>query len=210
MHLSTLIHLKSFLFKKRNILYGLHEANIYDDTIIVTEGYIDTITMYQYGLENSVATLGTAISEYQIDKIFKYASTIIYCFDGDIAGKKAAWRALCTTLTCMEDGKRVNFYFLPTGYDPDQFIRKYGIKVFKERIQNHSISIDQFFFKKITQNIDLNTMDARAKLAKTVDNYLSKIKQCIFKQLMYQKLSKLIEIDPKLIINTKKEINYQK
>ena len=130
---------ETLLFKKSNELFGLHEALTaikQAGKVLVVEGYTDVVALSQSGVENVVATLGTATTPFHVRALFQTAPEIVFCFDGDAAGRTAAWRAMESALPMMYDGKLVSFVFLPQGHDPDSMIREEGKEKFLERISS--------------------------------------------------------------------------
>ncbi|MDB2384457.1 DNA primase [Endozoicomonas sp.] len=182
------------IFQKGKELYGLYEARKAHRSlqqIIVVEGYMDVIALSQQGLTNSVATLGTATTPEHMQRLFKIVPEVIFCFDGDDAGRKAAWRALESTLPSMEDGRQTRFLFLPQGEDPDSVVRQEGPEAFESRVKSDAISMDSFLFNTLEEGIDMHTMDGRARLTKLAQPYIDKLPKGIFKQLIMQKLAGL-------------------
>lgn len=138
------------VFHKGQELYGLYEARQKNrdlDEIMVVEGYMDVIALAQQGIRNAVATLGTATSEEHIKRLFRLVPSILFCFDGDQAGRKAAWRALESVLPNLQDGKRVRFLFLPEGEDPDSLVRAEGEDAFRARITQQAQPLAEYFFQ---------------------------------------------------------------
>ena len=130
---------ETLLFKKSNELFGLHEALTaikQAGKVLVVEGYTDVVALFQSGVENVVATLGTATTPFHVRALFQTAPEIVFCFDGDAAGRTAAWRAMESVLPVMYGGKLVSFVFLPQGHDPDSMIREEGKEKFLERISS--------------------------------------------------------------------------
>ena len=156
------------LFHKGRELYGLYEANRHFrkiENLIVVEGYMDVAVLAQNGVHNAVATLGTAVTIEHLNKIFRYTSEIIFCFDGDDAGRKAAYRALDTSLPVIVDGRSAKFMFLPEGEDPDTIIRKIGAKKFLGLVAN-AMPLSEFIFESLSAEYDHNSVDGKAKLSK--------------------------------------------
>lgn len=189
---------ESPIFHKGNELYGLYEAkkgNPRLNKIIVVEGYMDVVALAQYGITNVAATSGTAVTTKQVHQLLRYSSDIIFCFDGDTAGRGAAWRALENILPLMRDGISASFLFLPETEDPDSLIRKEGKNAFLKRAET-ALTLSDFFFKHLTANqMDISTMDGRARLANNAKNILGKMPNSVFKQLLLNKLAELIHID---------------
>lgn len=196
------------IFNKSQELYGLYEAKQTNNNlshIIIVEGYMDVISLAQHGITYAVATLGTATTTKHIQKLLRYTSKIIFCFDGDIAGKKAAWRALKNTLPLMRDGIQASFLFLPENEDPDSQIRKESKSNFLKRIHN-AIPLSEFFFTQLIEEetININTVDGRAHIAQKANQLLDTIPNGIFYQLMLKKLAKKIHLDTSEIRNFNK------
>ena len=142
------------VFHKGQELYGLYEARKHNrnlDEIIVVEGYMDVIALAQQGLRNAVATLGTATSEEHLKRLFRVVPSVLFCFDGDQAGRKAAWRALESALPNLQDGRRARFLFLPEGEDPDSLVRAEGTDAFMARINQHAQPLADYFFEQLAQ-----------------------------------------------------------
>jgi DNA primase len=192
---------ETVLFHKGNELYGLYEARKVGKELkflIVVEGYMDVIALVQHGVTNVVATLGTAITSKQVQQLLRHTSGIVFCFDGDNAGKGAAWRALENILPMMHDGIRVKFLFLPETEDPDSLIRKEGKKGFASRMAQ-AVSLEDFFYARLKQNIDLSGADGRAMLAQKAKGYLERIPKGVFQQLLWEKLASIVRMDVNLL-----------
>lgn len=180
------------IFQKGHELYGLHHAlkiNRQLKHALIVEGYMDVIALFQNGITYAVATLGTATTANHLQRLFRYTSEIIFCFDGDQAGRTAAWRGLEVTLPVMKDGVQIRFMFLPDGEDPDSLVRKEGKEKFEKRMQD-ALSISEFFFQHISAQTDLNTTDGRARLVKLATEHLNQLPDGIFRQLMFDELAK--------------------
>lgn len=186
------------VFLKGKELYGLYEArkaNRSLDQVIVVEGYMDVVALFQQGITNSVATLGTATTADHMRRLFKLVPDVVFCFDGDDAGRRAAWRALESTLPLMEDGRQARFLFLPQGEDPDSIIRQEGAEAFRNRIRQHTLSLDNFLFNALEEGLDLNAMDGRARLTKLAQPYMNQLPEGIFKALILDKLAARTGLD---------------
>ena len=180
------------VFHKGRELYGLYEARQALKEIpylLMVEGYMDVIALAQYGINNAVATLGTAITENHLQKLFRYTSEIVFCFDGDSAGHRAASRSLDIALPEMRDGFTAKFLFLPDGEDPDTMVRNLGTEKFKSQIEN-AIPLSEFLFEELTNGIDIETGEGKAKLSKLSAPKINRIPQGVFKQLMLEELSR--------------------
>jgi DNA primase len=179
------------VFHKGRELYGLYEARQALKEIpylLMVEGYMDVIALAQYGINNAVATLGTALTENHLQKLFRYTSEIVFCFDGDSAGRRAASRSLDIALPEMRDGVTAKFLFLPEGEDPDTMVRNLGTEKFKTQIEN-ATPLSQFLFEELTDGIDIDTGEGKAKLSKLSAPKINRIPQGVFKQLMLEELS---------------------
>ena len=180
------------VFHKGRELYGLYEARqkLKDiPRLIMVEGYMDVIALAQFGINNAVATLGTALTENHLQKIFRYTSEIVFCFDGDNAGRKAAARALETALPEMRDGVSAKFLFLPDGEDPDTMVRKLGKEAFLEQVDS-ALPLSEFLFEQLSEGIDDSTADGKARLSKICAPQINRIPQGVFRQLMLEELSR--------------------
>ena len=156
------------IFQKGRELFGLYEARKSlkaIPNIIMVEGYLDVISLSQFEIHNAVASLGTSLTENHLHKIFRYTPEIIFCFDGDDAGRKAAARALETCLPQMRDGFSAKFIFLPESEDPDSMIRKMGKEKFLDFLKT-AIPLSDYFFDHYSSEIDTSTMDGKARLGK--------------------------------------------
>jgi len=154
------------LFEKGRELFGLPQARqaLRDtDTAIVTEGYMDVIALSQNGVGNAVATLGTATTATHVSKLLRQVDRIVFCFDGDNAGRKAAWRALENSLEALADNKRLGFIFLPQEHDPDSYIREYGKAEFDRQV-TQAMPLSDFLLRELAQRCDLTSSEGKAQL----------------------------------------------
>ncbi len=187
------------IFHKGRELYGLYQArkaNRQLQKIVVVEGYMDVIALAQHGIAYAVATLGTATSTTHLEKIYRLCPEVVFCFDGDAAGRKAAERALESALPAMRDGRQARFLFLPDGEDPDTLVRKQGAEHF-ERLIASSAPLEQYLFDSLSSNLDINSLDGRARLSKLATPLLSKIPAGVYKQLMLNELASRTGLDAK-------------
>ena len=181
------------LFHKGRELYGLwqvRQANQKIERLIVVEGYMDVVSLFQFGVTQAVATLGTATTPDHAELLFRNAPDVYFCFDGDNAGRKAGWRALESVLPRMKDGRQAFFLFLPDGEDPDTIVRKEGAEAFNARLQQGT-PLSQFFFDELARDINLDTLDGRARLAERARPLLAQIPDGAFGDLMKQELARL-------------------
>lgn len=187
---------ETIIFQKGQELYGLYhaqKANRQLAQVLIVEGYMDVIALHQHDITYAVATLGTATTANHLQRLFRYTSSIIFCFDGDTAGKTAAWRALQVTLPIMRDGIQIHFMFLPDNEDPDSLVRKEGKAAFEQRMQN-TLTIADFFFQTIASQTDLSSTDGRARFVKLAMEHINPIPQTIFKQLLLEELAQKARI----------------
>lgn len=194
------------IFHKGNELYGLYEARraLKDfDNILIVEGYMDVVALAQQGIKNAVATLGTATTPTHIQKLFKQTSEVVFCFDGDAAGRRAAIRALSNTLGEIKDGLQAKFLFLPDGEDPDSLVQKEGYEAFTRRVKQAQ-SIGDFLFQHLQTQADVSRVDGRAKLASLAQGWLNPLADSVFKQLLFAQLSELIGLSVEQITSTYK------
>ena len=184
------------IFHKGRELYGLYEARQALKEIpylLMVEGYMDVIALAQFGIHNAVATLGTALTENHLQKLFRYTSEIVFCFDGDSAGRRAASRSLDIALPEMRDGVTAKFLFLPEGEDPDTMVRNLGAEKFQTQIQN-ATPLSEFLFEEMAEGIDIETGEGKAKLSKLIAPKINQIPAGVFKQLMLEELSRKTSI----------------
>ncbi|MEM6581847.1 MAG: DNA primase [Pseudomonadota bacterium] len=185
------------IFQKGRELYGLYEAKAASrklSHLIVVEGYMDVIALAQHGINNAVATLGTATSETHLKRIYRLCPEVVFCFDGDSAGRQAAQRAMEAALPCMEDGRQARFLFLPEGEDPDTLVRKHGAEHFA-RLVADALPLEEFLFDSVGEGLDTDRADGKARLSKLALPYLHQLPVGIYRQLMFQALAKRTGVD---------------
>jgi len=181
------------LFHKGRELYGLYLARKSQaklERILVVEGYMDVVALAQFGFENCVATLGTATTGDHAELLFRAADEAVYCFDGDQAGRKAAWRALEATLPRLREGRQARFLFLPEGEDPDSLVRRRGREAF-EALLADAQPLSEYFFSHFTAMVDLGSIDGRARLVGLAKPYLDQVPQGVFRDMMVARLEEL-------------------
>lgn len=182
------------LFHKSQTLYGLYEAQEYFKSAgcaLVCEGYMDVLALAQLGIGHAVATLGTACTKDHIAKLFRFTKTIVFCFDGDAAGKKAAQAALKTSLAMVNDERVVKFLFLPQEHDPDSFVREHGLEAFTLKVAQATL-LEDFFFTVASNGCDLQTAQGKAQLSAQAKPMLDAVSPCTFKNLLAQRLASLV------------------
>jgi DNA primase len=184
------------LFHKGRELYGLYEArkaNSKLQRLLVVEGYMDVAALSQFDINNAVATLGTATTQDHLELIFRTCAEVVFCFDGDRAGRDAGWKALQTTLPVMRDGREVRFLFLPEGEDPDSLVRKEGREGLEQRL-DQAPPLSEFLFQQLTAQVKMETIDGRAHLAELAKPHLDRLPSGLFRRMMYQHLEQLVGI----------------
>lgn len=159
---------ESPVFHKGNELYGLYEARQSGKVtrLMVVEGYMDVVMLAQHGITEAVATLGTATSTTHIERLLRVVDDLVFCFDGDAAGRRAAWRALESALPALRDGARLSFLFLPDGEDPDSLVQREGADLFRARVQADAVPLSRFLFQHLAADLITDTAEGRAEWAR--------------------------------------------
>ena len=181
------------LFHKGRELYGLwqaKQANARLERLVVVEGYMDVVALAQHGVTQAVATLGTATTPDHAELLFRNAPDVFFCFDGDRAGRAAAWKALESVLPRMREGRQAFFLFLPDGEDPDTIVRQEGPDGFDARLRD-ATPLSEFFYAQLTTDVNLATLDGKARLAERCKPFLAQIPDGAFGDLMKQRLTEL-------------------
>ncbi len=180
------------LFHKGRELFGLwqvREANPKLARIVVVEGYMDVIALHQFGVTQAVATLGTATTREHAEILFRQSADVYFCFDGDRAGRQAAWRAVESVLPRLRDGRQAHFLFLPEGEDPDSIVRKEGQVGFEQRLKD-AMPLGDFFFAEIGKDVNVTSLDGKARLAERARPLLAQIPDGAFRDLMAAELER--------------------
>jgi DNA primase len=180
------------LFHKGRELFALwqvKQANSNLARIVVVEGYMDVIALHQAGLPIAVATLGTATTPDHTEVLFRAAPDVVFCFDGDRAGRAAAWKALESALPRLRDGRQAYFLFLPDGEDPDTLVRKEGKDGFEKRLRE-ATPLSEYFFNELSHEVDMGSLDGRARLAERARPLIARLPDGAFRDLMAQELEK--------------------
>ncbi len=180
------------LFHKGRELYGLHLARKHSDskTVLVVEGYMDVIALHQHGVTNAVATLGTATTPEQVTMLTRYFDEVVFCFDGDKAGRQAAWKALQAALPQYRDDKVLKFVFLPQGEDPDSYVNQHGAEAFRQLLEK-ATGLSDFLLQRLGSGLDLATLDDRARFIERARPYIRQLPKGHFRQLMQQHIEEL-------------------
>jgi DNA primase len=184
------------LFHKGRELYGLYEARQAlrkVERLMVVEGYVDVVRLAQSGIAYSVATLGTATTPEHLNRLFRVTSEIVFCFDGDAAGRTAAWRALENALEHARDGRQLRFLFLPEGHDPDTLVGEEGAEAFESRIAGAQ-PISEFLVTQLVARTDLSNVDGRAKLAELARPLLARVPPGVYHELLLERLAEEVRM----------------
>lgn len=179
------------VFHKSQELYGLYEARLaYRELprLLVVEGYMDVVSLAQFGIGYGVATLGTACGPDHLNRAFKYTNEVVFCFDGDKAGRSAAHRALEAAIDTMTDGRTVKFLFLPEGEDPDTLVRQIGADKF-ERMIELAVPFEDYLFDAVAEGLNIRTMEGRATFTKRAAPLLDRLPKGVFRELMFESLA---------------------
>ncbi|WP_043112926.1 DNA primase [Solimonas flava] len=181
------------LFHKGRNLYGLYEARTSTTGalpyLIVVEGYMDVVMLSQYGIREAVGTLGTATTREHLQLLFKSTSKIVFCFDGDRAGRAAAWRALEQALPETHEGRECAFMFIPEGHDPDTWVQEIGAEAFREKIAE-AAPLSQFLLDSLTKQVNLGSLEGRARLIALARPHLDKLPAGALRTLLIDELAR--------------------
>ena len=185
------------VFHKGSELYGLYRSRgqIKDQGFaLVVEGYMDVIVLAQFEIDNAVATLGTATTRAHLDRLFRYTDEIIFCFDGDKAGERAAWRALENALPVLTAGRQIKFLFLPEGHDPDSLVQEKGKQGFQVLLSK-ATALSEFLLSNLQKQTDLGSLEGRARLLSLAKPYLDKLSEGPLKPLLIERLATMAQTD---------------
>ena len=186
------------LFSKGSEIYGLFEARAAireKNRVLVTEGYMDTVALAQFGVNYAVATLGTATTPLHARVLLRHADQVYFCFDGDAAGRKAAWRALENTLEALADGKEVFFLFLPEGEDPDTYVRAQGAAAFEAFLAQSAVPLSTYLVRGLVGSAAPQTAEARARVLKAAKPLLEKLAAPYLGHLVRNELAKRLGLN---------------
>ena len=187
------------VFHKGRELYGLYEARQAEANpprLLVVEGYMDVIALAQFGIRCAVATLGTATTRDHLEKLYRATSEVVFCFDGDRAGRDAAWKAMLTALPLLRSGRQARFLFLPDGEDPDTLVRQIGADAFAGRLEQ-SLPLSEFLFEKLAAQVDMESIDGRARLGELATPLIQQLPTGVFRDMMQQSLNERIGLQAK-------------
>ena len=181
------------IFHKGTELYGLYQArkaNRRLERILIVEGYMDVIALAEFGINNAVATLGTSTTADHLRVLLRTAPEVVFCFDGDRAGRDAAWRAAENTLPMLGGNQQLKFMFLPEGEDPDSLVRNQGPEAFNRRVEM-ALNYSDFFFETLCSRVDVNSMDGRARLVELTKPYLKHVPAGVYRDMLEQRLAEI-------------------
>ena len=185
-------------FNKSNELFGLFEVKEAEkkiSSLIVVEGYMDVIGLYQHGIKNAVATLGTAVTPSHVAKIMRYTNKIFFAFDGDLAGGKAAWKAVENTFPIIREDVNIHFVFFDESHDPDSYINEFGLQAF-QKLLDASISLSEYFLSKV-KDFNLENLEGRSQAAAFAIPVIQKINNAVIKERYANEVSQLCGMDVK-------------
>jgi DNA primase len=185
---------ETVLFHKGRELYGLYEARQalrQIDRFVVVEGYMDVVALARHGIDFSVATLGTATTADHLNRLFRLTDNVDFCFDGDRAGRQAAWRALETALPHIREGRQVRFVFLPENHDPDSYVNEHGAGAFIKAL-DEGVSLSDFLIAELAAQVDLETVDGRARLAELAKPLVARIPPGVYRELLIESLAQTV------------------
>jgi DNA primase len=187
---------ETVLFHKGRELYGLFEARQalrQIERLVVVEGYMDVVALARHGIDFSVATLGTATTTDHLNRLFRLTENVDFCFDADRAGEQAAWRALETALPQIREGRQVRFVFLPDGHDPDSFVNEFGSAAFIAALDN-GVALSDYLIAELASQVNLDTVDGRARLAELAKPLLTKIPPGVYRELLIESLADTVQL----------------
>ncbi|HET9474925.1 MAG TPA: DNA primase, partial [Steroidobacteraceae bacterium] len=187
---------ETLLFHKGRELYGLYEVRQSRTTLkrlLVVEGYMDVARLHQAGVAYAVATLGTATTPEHLRRIFKLVNEVVFCFDGDKAGRAAAWRALGNALPEARDGRQIRFLFLPEGHDPDSLVGEEGREAFEKRLEG-ALPLSEYLAAALAEPVDLSHADGRAQFAEAARPLVAKVAPGVYRDLLIERLSESIRL----------------
>ena len=192
---------ETVLFHKGRELYGLYEARQairHIERLVVVEGYMDVVALARHGIDFAAATLGTATTDEHLNRLFRLSDEVHFCFDGDRAGRAAAWRALETALPQIREGRQIRFVFLPDGQDPDSYVQTDGADGF-EKAMDQALALSDYLVEELASQVDMKSVDGRARLAELAKPLISKIPPGVYKELLIERLAESVGLAaPKL------------
>ena len=189
------------IFHKRRTLYGLHEARQQQrlERIVLVEGYMDVVALSQFGIYYAAASLGTSVTPEHFDLLFRNTPEVVCCFDGDDAGRRAAWRALDVALGSMREGRRTRFLFLEEGEDPDSIVRAEGPEKFQERLVS-AMPTSDYFISELVRGKDMNSVEAPTEVVEEARPIMRNVSYDVHKRVLVQKLSEVTGLDQDFLL----------
>ena len=185
------------LFHKGRELYGLYEARQalrHIPRLLVVEGYMDVVGLHEAGIHWAVATLGTATTPEHLERLFRVTEEVVFCFDGDRAGRQAAWRALENALPTLREGRQVRFLFLPEGEDPDSLVRTEGAAAFTARLKD-ALPLSEYLHDELAAKVDMGSLDGRARLAELAKPLVARVPEGVFRALLVGRIASAVGMD---------------
>ena len=185
---------ETVLFHKGRELYGLYEARQalrHIEQLVVVEGYMDTVALARHGIDFAAATLGTATTSEHLNRLFRLTENVCFAFDGDRAGRQAAWRALENALPQIREGRQIRFVFLPDGQDPDSFVNEHGADAFVKLLADGS-ALSEFLIDELASQVDMQTVDGRARLAELARPLVNRIPAGVYRELLIESLAEAV------------------
>jgi len=183
------------VFHKGKEVYGLYELLRKDGKpkrILIVEGYMDVIALAGCGIHYAVATLGTATSQAHLELLFRFSAELVFCFDGDNAGREAAWRAMEPAFGALKDGRQIRVMLLPQDHDPDSLVREEGAEEFGQRVLR-SQPLSDYFFDTLSRDLNLTELEGRSQLFNKAKPYLDKLPSGVFSEMMFARLNALAQ-----------------
>ena len=189
------------IFHKRRTLYGLHEARQQQrlERIVLVEGYMDVVALSQFGIYYAAASLGTSVTPEHFDLLFRNTPEVVCCFDGDDAGRRAAWRALDVALGSMREGRRTRFLFLEEGEDPDSIVRAEGPEKFQERLES-AMPTSDYFISELVRGKDMNSVEAPTEVVEEARPIMRNVSYDVHKRVLVQKLSEVTGLEQNFLM----------
>ena len=185
---------ETVLFHKGRELYGLYEARQalrQIERLVVVEGYMDVVALARHGIDFSIATLGTATTGDHLNTLFRLTDSVCFSFDGDRAGRAAAWRALENALPHIREGRQVRFVFLPEGHDPDTFVNEFGAQAFEKELDG-GMALSDFLIGELASQVDMSTVDGKARLAELAKPLINRIPAGVYRELLLESLAETV------------------
>ena len=189
---------ETVLFHKGRELYALYEtrrARTNLKRLLIVEGYMDAVRLHQYGINYAVATLGTATTPEHFKRIFRLVSEVVFAFDGDRAGRAAAWRALQHALPEARQGREIRFLFLPDGHDPDSLVGEEGAEAFERRL-DATLPLSEYLIRELSEQSDLSSADGRARFSENARPLWAKLPEGVYRELMLARIAEVVGIGP--------------